>query len=97
MIREMADAMVELGYRDAGYEYLVIDDCWSELQRDDSGRLVPDRRKFPNGMKAVSDYIHSRGLKFDVFLRCVPARDIPPALTTNLPTRRASPTGAWIS
>lgn len=67
MIREMADAMVELGYRDAGYEYLVIDDCWSELQRDDSGRLVPDRRKFPNGMKAVSDYIHSRGLKFGMY------------------------------
>ncbi|MBP3468700.1 MAG: alpha-galactosidase, partial [Lachnospiraceae bacterium] len=53
LIREMADAMVESGMRDAGYEYLVIDDCWSLRERDKDGNLVADPAKFPNGMKAV--------------------------------------------
>ena len=61
LIREMADAMVEGGYRDAGYEYLVIDDCWSLRERDEHGNLVPDPVKFPHGMKAVADYVHSKG------------------------------------
>ena len=64
LIREMADFMVDRGYRDAGYQYLVIDDCWSLRDRDESGRLVPDPEKFPCGMKAVADYVHSKGLKF---------------------------------
>ena len=42
LIRQMADVMVEKGYRDAGYEYLVIDDCWSLKQRDENGLLVAD-------------------------------------------------------
>jgi len=67
LIRQMADRMVEEGYRDAGYEYLVIDDCWSEMERDENGRLVPDHIKFPNGMKAVADYVHSKGLKFGMY------------------------------
>ena len=58
LIREMADFMVDRGYRDAGYEYLVIDDCWSLRDRDESGRLVPDPEKFPYGMKPVADYVH---------------------------------------
>ena len=65
LIREMADLMVSRGYRDAGYEYLVIDDCWSLRDRDESGLLVPDPEKFPFGMKAVADYVHSKGLKFE--------------------------------
>ena len=64
LIRETADAMVETGLRDAGYEYLVIDDCWSLRERDENGSLVADPKKFPNGMKAVADYVHSKGLKF---------------------------------
>uniref|UniRef100_T1GC27 Alpha-galactosidase n=1 Tax=Megaselia scalaris TaxID=36166 RepID=T1GC27_MEGSC len=61
-------SMVELGYKDAGYEYVIIDDCWLEPERDNqTGRLVPDRKRFPNGMKAVADYIHSRGLKFGLY------------------------------
>ncbi len=56
LIRQMADVMVEKGYRDAGYEYLVIDDCWSLKQRDENGLLVADPEKFPHGMKAVADY-----------------------------------------
>ncbi|MCR5041255.1 MAG: glycoside hydrolase family 27 protein [Clostridia bacterium] len=68
IILETADKMVELGLRDAGYEYLVIDDCWSEHERDpETGRLVPDHVKFPNGMKYVSDYVHSKGLKFGMY------------------------------
>lgn len=67
LIRETADMMADNGFRDAGYEYLVIDDCWSEKQRDSQGRLVCNHEKFPNGMKAVADYVHSRGLKFGMY------------------------------
>lgn len=67
LIRETADKIVESGLKDLGYEYVVIDDCWSERQRDADGRLVPGRKKFPNGMKAVGDYIHGKGLKFGMY------------------------------
>ncbi|HAN21895.1 MAG: alpha-galactosidase [Clostridiales bacterium GWF2_36_10] len=67
LIKETADAMVETGLLDAGYDYLVIDDCWSERQRDENGRIVPCKEKFPNGMKAVADYVHSKGLKFGMY------------------------------
>ncbi|HEX2945260.1 MAG TPA: glycoside hydrolase family 27 protein [Clostridia bacterium] len=67
LIRDVADKFVQEGYRDAGYEYIVIDDCWSLKQRDDTGRLVVDPRKFPAGMKALSDYIHAKGLKFGMY------------------------------
>ena len=68
MIRQTADAMVEKGLLAAGYEYLVIDDCWSERQRDPvTDKIVPDRKKFPDGMKAVSDYVHAKGLKFGMY------------------------------
>ena len=67
MIKEMADAMVDTGLLDCGYNYLVIDDCWTERQRDADGRLVPDRQKFPNGMQAVADYVHQKGLKFGIY------------------------------
>lgn len=67
LIFQIADTMVNKGYRDAGYEYLIIDDCWSLKERDSSGNLVPDPEKFPNGMKAIADYIHSKGLKFGMY------------------------------
>ena len=67
LIKTTADFFVESGLRDAGYEYIVIDDCWSEKQRDENGRLVPDKYKFPNGIKPVADYIHSKGLKFGMY------------------------------
>ena len=67
LIREMADYMVDHGYRDAGYEYLVIDDCWSLRERDADGRLVPDPEKFPHGMKDLADYVHGKGLKFGMY------------------------------
>ena len=67
LIFETADAMVEAGLPRMGYEYLVIDDCWSLRERDENERLVPDPVKFPNGMKAVADYVHSKGLKFGMY------------------------------
>ena len=67
MVMEMADVMVEKGYRDAGYKYVVIDDCWSLTERDDKGNLVADPEKFPHGMKYLSNYIHSKGLKFGMY------------------------------
>ena len=67
LIREAADAFVSEGLKDAGYEYVVIDDCWSEKQRDKNGKLVPDHWKFPDGIKPVADYVHSKGLKFGMY------------------------------
>ena len=67
LIREMADYMTDKGWRDAGYEYLVIDDCWSLRDRDENGLLVPDPEKFPHGMKDLADYVHSKGLKFGMY------------------------------
>ncbi|MBQ1258240.1 MAG: alpha-galactosidase, partial [Clostridia bacterium] len=67
LIMESADAMVETGLRDAGYEYLVIDDIWHLKERGKDGRMVPDPEKFPHGMKYVADYVHSKGLKFGMY------------------------------
>ena len=67
LIMETADKMVEQGLLDCGYEYLVIDDCWSLRKRDEEGRLIADPEKFPHGMKAVADYVHSKGLKFGMY------------------------------
>ncbi len=67
LIMETADAMVERGLKDAGYEYVVIDDCWSLRERGADGKIVPDPAKFPHGMKYLADYIHSKGLKFGMY------------------------------
>jgi len=66
LIKSMADAMVTSGMRDAGYVYLVIDDCW-QIDRDAQGNIQPDPKRFPSGMKALADYIHSKGLKFGLY------------------------------
>ncbi len=67
LIRETALAMKEKGYLDAGYRYIVIDDCWSLHERDAEGRLVPDPEKFPRGMKDLADYVHSLGFLFGMY------------------------------
>lgn len=68
LVKEVADKMVSSGMRDAGYVYLVLDDGWMAMERDaKTGDLVPDPAKFPNGMKAVADYVHSKGLKFGLY------------------------------
>ncbi|GAB3241304.1 hypothetical protein GCM10027346_36550 [Hymenobacter seoulensis] len=66
LIREVADAMVSSGMKDAGYTYINIDDCWHG-DRDAQGFIQPDPKRFPSGMKALADYIHSKGLKMGVY------------------------------
>ncbi|CAG5121899.1 unnamed protein product [Candidula unifasciata] len=64
----MADAMAANGYRDAGYQYVNIDDCWSAMERDPvTNRLVADPVRFPHGIKALADYIHGKGLKLGIY------------------------------
>lgn len=66
LIKQAADSMVSNGMRDAGYEYIVIDDCW-QVGRDKEDNILPDPVRFPSGMKALGDYIHSKGLKFGIY------------------------------
>ena len=66
LIRETANAMVEGGFRDAGYEYIFIDDLW-QGGRDRQNNIIPNPEKFPNGMKALADYVHSKGLKLGIY------------------------------
>ncbi|MGN9911345.1 glycoside hydrolase family 27 protein [Phytohabitans sp. LJ34] len=67
LIRQMADAIVSTGMRDRGYQYVVVDDCWFNPNRDSAGNLQGDPSRFPSGMKALGDYIHSKGLKFGIY------------------------------
>ena len=78
-IRAAADAFVEVGLYDAGYRHFHLDDCWAGTERNASGYLVPEADHFPNGMKAVVDYVHSKGLFFGLYtssgvLTCVGSR-----------------------
>ncbi|HEU4390927.1 MAG TPA: glycoside hydrolase family 27 protein [Blastocatellia bacterium] len=66
LIRETADAMVSTGMKESGYQYVVIDDCWHG-KRDELGFIQPDPSRFPSGMKALADYVHSRGLKLGLY------------------------------
>lgn len=66
LVRETADALVTSGLRDAGYQFVVIDDCW-QTGRDARGRLVADSARFPGGIKPLADYVHARGLKFGLY------------------------------
>jgi alpha-galactosidase len=67
MIRGIVDKFVALGLKDAGYRYINIDDCWANWQRDPSGNLMPNPVRFPSGIKALADYVHSKGLKFGLY------------------------------
>jgi len=66
LIKEMADAMVSSGMKDAGYTYINIDDCWHG-ERDAQGFIHPNADRFPSGMKALADYVHSKGLKLGIY------------------------------
>jgi len=57
LFRRTADLLVSEGYADVGYEYIIIDDCWLAYERDSEGRLQPDPQRFPNGIKALADYV----------------------------------------
>jgi alpha-galactosidase len=67
LIRQMADALVSTGMRDRGYQYVVVDDCWFNPNRDAQGNLQGDPGRFPSGMKSLGDYLHARGLKFGIY------------------------------
>jgi alpha-galactosidase len=66
LIKSMADAMISSGMKDVGYQYIVIDDCW-QVRRDNQGNIVADPQRFPHGIKALADYVHSKGLKFGIY------------------------------
>ncbi|MYS86926.1 alpha-galactosidase [Streptomyces sp. SID5474] len=67
MIKGIADLFVSKGLKDAGYQYVNLDDCWALPNRDASGNLVADPVRFPHGIKAVADYVHGKGLKFGIY------------------------------
>jgi alpha-galactosidase len=66
VMREIADAFVNNGFRDVGYQYIIMDDCW-EGGRDRYGIIFPDSLKFPHGLKSVGDYLHEKGLKMGIY------------------------------
>jgi alpha-galactosidase len=66
LVRKAADAIVKTGMKDAGYQYVVIDDCW-QVGRDQEGNILFDKEKFPSGLGALADYVHSVGLKFGIY------------------------------
>jgi len=67
LFKRAADKMASDGYLDAGYEYVIIDDCWLAKERDSDGKLQPDKDRFPNGIKNLAAYVHSKGLKFGIY------------------------------
>ncbi len=66
LIKGAADAMVANGMKAAGYEYIVIDDCW-QVGRAEDGTILADPQRFPSGIKALADYVHAKGLKFGLY------------------------------
>jgi len=66
LIKSIADAIAANGMKEAGYQYVVIDDCW-QVSRDENGVIVADPQRFPSGIKASADYVHSKGLKFGIY------------------------------
>lgn len=66
LIKSVADAIAANGMKDAGYQYVVIDDCW-QVRRDENGNIVADPERFPSGIKALADYVHAKGLKFGIY------------------------------
>ncbi|MEU6593623.1 NPCBM/NEW2 domain-containing protein [Streptomyces sp. NPDC046881] len=67
MVKGIADLFVQKGLKDAGYQYVNLDDCWALPSRDADGKLVPDPARFPHGIKAVADYVHAKGLKLGIY------------------------------
>ncbi|MFD5624740.1 NPCBM/NEW2 domain-containing protein [Streptomyces sp. NPDC127072] len=67
MVKGIADIFVEKGLKEAGYQYVNLDDCWALPSRDANGKLAPDPARFPNGISAVADYVHSKGLKLGIY------------------------------
>ncbi|HEC43291.1 MAG TPA: glycoside hydrolase family 27 protein [Bacteroides sp.] len=66
LVKEIADIFIDKGLKEAGYQYVVIDDGW-QINRDEDGNILANREKFPSGIKSLADYIHSNGLKFGIY------------------------------
>eukprot|EP00735_Rhodelphis_limneticus_P010352 TRINITY_DN3085_c0_g1::TRINITY_DN3085_c0_g1_i1::g.22263::m.22263 TRINITY_DN3085_c0_g1::TRINITY_DN3085_c0_g1_i1::g.22263 ORF type:complete len:432 (+),score=122.66,sp/Q42656/AGAL_COFAR/44.71/8e-114,Melibiase/PF02065.13/1.2e-22,Melibiase/PF02065.13/0.00058,Glyco_hydro_97/PF10566.4/9.8e-08,TrbC/PF04956.8/0.011,Raffinose_syn/PF05691.7/0.037,DUF1724/PF08350.5/0.26 TRINITY_DN3085_c0_g1_i1:41-1336(+) len=67
LVKQTADAIVDTGLAKLGYSYVVMDDCWHASSRDEQGRLQPNKERFPSGIPALAEYVHSRGLKFGIY------------------------------
>ena len=67
LIKETADAFVSSGLKDAGFKYIVLDDYWQGGRDSVTGQLFPHPERFPSGIKALSDYVHSKGLKLGIY------------------------------
>uniref|UniRef100_A0A673AYU5 Alpha-galactosidase n=1 Tax=Sphaeramia orbicularis TaxID=375764 RepID=A0A673AYU5_9TELE len=67
LFRDMADRLYEDGWKELGYEYVIIDDCWMSMERDKEGRLQPDPVRFPGGIAKLANYVHERGLKLGIY------------------------------
>ncbi|MBN3305114.1 alpha-N-acetylgalactosaminidase [Amia ocellicauda] len=67
LFKTMADRLAADGWRELGYQYVNIDDCWSAKKRDAQGRLAADPQRFPSGIKALADYVHAKGLKLGIY------------------------------
>ncbi|XP_015265368.1 PREDICTED: alpha-N-acetylgalactosaminidase-like [Gekko japonicus] len=67
LIKAMADRLAEDGWKELGYNYVNLDDCWAAKERDSLGRLQANASRFPSGIKALADYVHSKGLKFGIY------------------------------
>ena len=60
LLKDQAQEMVNQGFLAAGYEYIIVDDCWLDHNRDpETGKLQPEQKRFPSGMKALGDYVCS--------------------------------------
>ncbi|XP_032084011.1 alpha-galactosidase A [Thamnophis elegans] len=67
LFMQMADRMASEGWKDVGYRFLCIDDCWMAPTRDKQGRLQADPKRFPSGIKKLADYVHAKGLKLGIY------------------------------
>jgi len=67
LIKTSADLLVSSGLAQAGYVYVNLDDCWQAAKRTADGRITPNSERFPSGMKALSEYLHSAGLLFGIY------------------------------
>lgn len=67
IVKQNADLLISTGLSKLGYIYVNIDDCWAEFSRDVDGYLVPKKATFPSGIKALADYVHTKGLKLGIY------------------------------
>jgi alpha-galactosidase len=66
-VKEIGQAMIDSGMHAVGFEYVNLDDCWGNTERDSNGNIQPDPARFPSGMKAIADWLHAKGLQFGLY------------------------------